>query len=85
MNKNTIYVVDMETGGLNTTSKALMTIVKKETRFFAQFKLDGKWWPAGEMGYADIEGCQNFIDIMETSALVSGGEVFEYRIKEEEV
>lgn len=54
-------------------------------KFFAQFKLDGKWWPAGEMGYADIEGCQNFIDIMETSALVSGGEVFEYRIKEEEV
>ena len=57
----------------------------RETKFFAQFKLDGKWWPAGEMGHDNIEECQDFIDIMETSALVSGGEVFEYRIKEEEV
>lgn len=85
MKQNTIYVVDIETGGLDTTSKSLMTIVKKQTKFFAQFKLGDKWWSAGEMGFVDIEGCQSFIDNLELSAMVSGGEVFEYRIKEEEV
>ena len=57
----------------------------RETKFFAQFKLDDRWWPAGEMGFVDIEGCQNFIDNLELSAMVSEGETFEYRIKEEGV
>lgn len=57
----------------------------KKTEFFPQFKAGDKWWPAGEIGFVDIEGCQDFINILEISVLISGGEVFEYRIKEEEV
>lgn len=70
--------MELETNGLNPKAR-------RQPKFFAQFKLGDNWWPAGEIGFVDIEGCQDFINILETSALVSGGEVFEYRIKEEEM
>ena len=62
---------------------------KKQTKFFAQFKVGDQWFYAEpvtpENGQKTIEDCQTFIDYIEADAELRGAELREYRIKEEEV